>query len=33
VAKSEAARDLLEAVRAVLSGGTFFPERSQTAVD
>ncbi len=33
VAKSEAARDLLEAVRSVLSGGTFFPERSQTAVD
>lgn len=27
VAKSEAARDLLEAVRSVLSGGTFFPER------
>jgi len=33
VAKSEAARDLLEAVRSVLSGGTFFPERSQTTVD
>jgi len=32
-AKSEAARDLLEAVRSVLSGGTFFPERSQIAVD
>jgi DNA-binding NarL/FixJ family response regulator len=27
VAKSEAARDLLEAVRCVLAGGTFFPER------
>ena len=27
VAKSEAARDLLEAVRSVLNGGTFFPER------
>lgn len=27
VAKSEAARDLLEAVRAVLEGRTFFPER------
>lgn len=34
VAKSEAARDLLEAVRAVLAGGTFFPERqSQAAGD
>lgn len=34
VAKSEAARDLLEAVRAVLEGGTFFPERhSQAAGD
>lgn len=34
VAKSEAARDLLEAVRAVLDGGTFFPERhSQAAGD
>ena len=32
VAKSEAARDLLDAVRTVLAGGTFFPEkRSQTA--
>jgi DNA-binding NarL/FixJ family response regulator len=28
VAKSEAARDLLDAVRAVLKGGTFFSERS-----
>ena len=27
VSKSEAARDLLDAVRAVLEGGTFFPER------
>ena len=27
VAKSEAARDLVEAVRTVLTGGTFFPER------
>ena len=27
VAKSEAARDLLEAVRTVLAGGSFFPER------
>jgi DNA-binding NarL/FixJ family response regulator len=27
VAKSEAARDLLDAVRTVLAGGTFFPER------
>jgi len=27
VAKSEAARDLLNAIRAVLAGGTFFPER------
>jgi DNA-binding NarL/FixJ family response regulator len=34
VAKSEAARDLLEAVRSVLSGGTFFPERhSPAAID
>ena len=34
VAKSEAARDLLEAVRSVLAGGTFFPEKhSQAAVD
>jgi len=31
VAKSEAARDLLEAVRTVLSGGTFFPSRSSMA--
>ena len=28
VAKSEAARDLLDAVRAVLGGGTFFPAKS-----
>ena len=28
VAKSEAARDLLDAVRSVLNGGTFFPEKS-----
>ena len=28
VAKSEAARDLLDAVRAVLAGGTFFPTRA-----
>jgi len=28
VAKSEAARDLLDAVRSVLGGGTFFPARS-----
>ena len=28
VAKSEAARDLLNAVRSVLGGGTFFPARS-----
>ena len=27
VAKNEAARDLLDAVKAVLSGGTFFPDR------
>jgi two-component system, NarL family, nitrate/nitrite response regulator NarL len=27
VAKSEAARDLVDAVRAVLNGGTFFPDR------
>ena len=34
VAKSEAARDLLDAVRSVLSGKTFFPEKhSQAAVD
>ncbi|MBV9182648.1 MAG: response regulator transcription factor [Acidobacteria bacterium] len=31
VAKSEAARDLLEAVRRVLKGGTFFPERDHSA--
>ena len=30
VAKSEAARDLLEAVRSVLQGGTFFPARSRS---
>jgi DNA-binding NarL/FixJ family response regulator len=30
VAKSEAARDLLDAVRSVLNGGTFFPEKSAT---
>ena len=29
VAKSEAARDLLDAVRSVLGGGTFFPARSR----
>jgi DNA-binding NarL/FixJ family response regulator len=28
VAKSEAARDLLDAVRSVINGGTFFPARS-----
>ncbi len=28
VSKSEAARDLLDAVRSVLSGGTFFPSKS-----
>src|SRR5438874_9927618 len=34
VAKSEAARDLLEAVRSVLAGGTFFPEKhSQAAAE
>lgn len=34
VAKSEAARDLLEAVRCVLAGKTFFPERqSPTATE
>lgn len=27
VAKSEAARDLVDAIRVVLNGGTFFPER------
>jgi DNA-binding NarL/FixJ family response regulator len=31
VAKSEAARDLLDAVRTVLSGGTFFPAKSSAA--
>lgn len=31
VAKSEAARDLLEAVRTVLNGGTFFPARASAA--
>lgn len=31
VSKSEAARDLLEAVRSVLNGGTFFPSRSSSA--
>lgn len=31
VSKSEAARDLLAAVRAVLAGGTFFPEKSTFA--
>lgn len=31
VAKSEAARDLLDAVKSVLSGGTFFPERQSHA--
>jgi len=31
VAKSEAARDLLDAIRAVLAGGTFFPERRSQA--
>jgi len=31
VSKSEAARDLLEAVRCVLNGGTFFPIKSATA--
>jgi DNA-binding NarL/FixJ family response regulator len=30
VAKGEAARDLLEAVRRVLKGGTFFPERDHS---
>jgi DNA-binding NarL/FixJ family response regulator len=32
VAKSEAARDLLEAVKSVLAGGTFFPERHSQAL-
>lgn len=31
VAKSEAARDLLEAVRAVIRGETFFPDRAPSA--
>lgn len=31
VSKSEAARDLLDAVRSVLTGGTFFPPKSSTA--
>lgn len=31
VAKSEAARDLLQAVRTVLSGGTFFPVKQPQA--
>jgi DNA-binding NarL/FixJ family response regulator len=31
VSKSEAARDLLAAVRSVLSGGTFFPSHSSPA--
>jgi len=31
VAKSEAARDLLDAVRSVLNGGTFFPAKSSSA--
>jgi two-component system, NarL family, response regulator NreC len=31
VSKSEAARDLLDAVRSVLSGGTFFPPKTSTA--
>jgi DNA-binding NarL/FixJ family response regulator len=31
VSKSEAARDLLDAVRCVLSGGTFFPPRTSSA--
>jgi DNA-binding NarL/FixJ family response regulator len=31
VAKSEAARDLLDAVRSVLNGGTFFPAKSSAA--
>ena len=30
VAKSEAARDLLDAVRAILAGGTFFPAKTST---
>lgn len=31
VSKSEAARDLLDAVRSVLNGGTFFPGKSSSA--
>jgi DNA-binding NarL/FixJ family response regulator len=31
VSKSEAARDLLDAVRSVLNGGTFFPQKTSTA--
>ena len=31
VSKSEAARDLVDAVRVVLNGGTFFPGKSSTA--
>ena len=31
VAKSEAARDLLEAVRCVLAGGTFFPDKQSSS--
>jgi DNA-binding NarL/FixJ family response regulator len=31
VSKSEAARDLLDAVRSVLSGGTFFPGKASSA--
>jgi DNA-binding NarL/FixJ family response regulator len=31
VAKSEAARDLLEAVRCIMGGGTFFPDRRSHA--
>lgn len=31
VSKSEAARDLLDAVRSVLNGGTFFPPKTSTA--
>ncbi len=32
VSKSEAARDLVEAVRKVLGGGTFFPAQTASAV-
>lgn len=31
VSKSEAARDLLDAVRSVLNGGTFFPSKTSSA--